>query len=78
MAKTETTQVLHSRNGSRAYFVKEHIGGDTPDANGIYLRLYLNWSLGEFDELAEFVKEQKENLKQAELAPEDEVPGGDK
>lgn len=71
MAKTETTQVLHSSNGSRAYFVKNQIGGDTPDENGIYLRMYLNWSLGEFDELVKFVNEHLETLKQVEMQTED-------
>ena len=77
---TKTLQggpVLISGAGTKAYFIK-HGQSNFADLEGDRLWLDASWPLGEFDELVEFVNEHRENLKRAELAPEDEVPGGDK
>jgi len=70
MAETKTTTILQASNGVRALFCNY---GEPNIAikDGLYLWLGGSWPLEEFDELAEFVREHQENLKQAEMQTED-------
>ncbi len=70
MAETKLTRVLHSSSENKAFFVKERLCDDIPDPSGTYLKIQYSWSLDEFDELVEFVREHQKTLKQAEVQTE--------
>lgn len=62
MAEVKLARVLHSSSDSKAFFVKERLCDEIPDPGGTYLKIQYSWSLAEFEELVEFVREHQAQL----------------